>query len=96
MTDKEFLDVNEILKERIRLGIDIHPSDIELKRFQAIAKGIDSERYFTIYGCQSCVQALVKFVFENYKEMVTVFTLPDDVEEIVKPKNVKNGKAKSN
>lgn len=63
----EFLNANKFLKERIDLDIDIYPSDAELKTFQKIAKNIDKERYFTIYGCQSCVRELVKFVYENVK-----------------------------
>ena len=37
----------------------------DLKTFQTIAKTIDADRYFTIYGCQSCVRELVKFVYDN-------------------------------
>jgi len=63
----DFLEANRFLKERIDLDIDIYPSDAELKTFQKIAKNIDKERYFTIYGCQSCVRELVNFVYENVK-----------------------------
>ena len=72
----EFLIENAFLLERINAGIDIHPSDAELKTFQSMAKVIDADRHFTIYGCQECNQALVKFVFENYQDQ--------DV-EVVKP-----------
>lgn len=63
----EFLEQHKFLSERIELDIDIYPGDEELKKFQEIAKTIDKERYFTIYGCQSCVRDLVKFVYENVK-----------------------------
>lgn len=59
------LENNKHLIERISLGIDIYPSDGELKEFQQLAKQIDADRHFTIYGCQSCVKTLVKFVFDN-------------------------------
>jgi hypothetical protein len=63
----DFLEANKFLNERIDLDIDIYPGDDDLKTFQKIAKTIDAERYFTIYGCQSCVRELVKFVYENQK-----------------------------
>jgi len=61
----EFLEANKFLIERIDLDIDIYPGDDDLKTFQKIAKTIDAERYFTIYGCQSCIRELVKFVYDN-------------------------------
>ena len=66
--NNEFLIANSFLLERIGAGIDIHPSDAELKTFQAMAKVIDADRHFTIYGCQECNQTLVKFVYDNYVE----------------------------
>jgi len=63
----EFLSEHKFLAERIEIDIDIYPGDDVLKTFQKIAKTIDAERYFTIYGCQSCVRELVKFVYENIK-----------------------------
>ena len=66
--NNDFLIENTFLLERIGAGIDIHPSDAELKTFQAMAKVIDADRHFTIYGCQECNQTLVKFVYENYVE----------------------------
>lgn len=62
----EFLEQHKYLAERIELSIDIYPGDDVLKEFQKIAKTIDSERHFTIYGCQKCIQELVKFVYDNY------------------------------
>jgi hypothetical protein len=72
MNTKEFIQANQFLKDRIDQGIDIYPSDDEAKQFQTIAKTIDPERYFTLYGCQSCIVELVKFVFDNWKEVVKV------------------------
>lgn len=60
-----FLNEQRFLVARVAKGIDIHPSDQELKEFQKLAKRIDKDRYFTIYGCQDCVKALVKFVYDN-------------------------------
>jgi hypothetical protein len=59
----DFLEANKFLNERINLD----PGDEDLKTFQKIAKTIDAERYFTIYGCQSCVRDLIKFVYDNQK-----------------------------
>jgi len=63
----EFLSKHKFLFERVEMDIDIYPGDDVLKTFQKIAKTIDAERYFTIYGCQSCVRDLIKFVYENAK-----------------------------
>jgi hypothetical protein len=60
---------NQHLIEKINAGIDIYPSDGELKQFKALAKEIDPDRYFTIYGCQDCVKTLVKFVFDNQNKI---------------------------
>lgn len=67
MTDQQFLDSNAFLMERIDLGIDIYPSDSDLVHFKTIAKTLTNQ-HFTIYGCQECVVALVKYVYNNYKE----------------------------
>jgi hypothetical protein len=63
----EFLSEHKFLAERVEMDIDIYPGDDVLKTFQKIAKTIDAERYFTIYGCQSCVRDLIKFVYDNQK-----------------------------
>lgn len=62
----QFLEQNRFLIERVRMNIDIYPSDSELRTFKEIAKQYDPQRYFTLYGCQDCVRALVTFVFDNY------------------------------
>ena len=61
----EFLEKRYFMRERLELGIDVHPSDDEAREFQRLAKEIDPQRYFTLYGCQSCINSLVKFVFDN-------------------------------
>ena len=59
---------NKVWEAKSKAGIDVHLSDDEAKEFQAVAKLIDPDRYFTIYGCQECINTLVKFVFENQVE----------------------------
>lgn len=55
------------LYDRVKIGIDAHPSDIELEKFVALANEINPELNWTTKGCQSCVNELVRFVFENVK-----------------------------
>jgi hypothetical protein len=56
----------EYLYERVKIGIDAHASDIEIEKFIALAKEINPELDWAVRGCQSCVNELVRFVFENY------------------------------
>ena len=55
----------DYLFERVRLGIDVHPSEIEMNELVAIAQKISPNQDFTWKGCQSCVNYIVKFVDEN-------------------------------
>lgn len=57
----------QYLYDRVKIGIDAHPSDIELEKFIALAKEINPELDWAVKGCQACVNELVRFVFENYK-----------------------------
>jgi hypothetical protein len=57
----------QYLYDRVQLGIDVHPSDAELDQLVLLANEINSELQWTVKGCQSCVNELVKFVFENQK-----------------------------
>ena len=57
----------QYLYDRVKIGIDAHPSDIELEQLIELAKEINPELEWAVKGCQSCVQALVLFVFENKK-----------------------------
>lgn len=52
--------------QRVQLNIDVYLSNFEAKEYQRLAKEIDPQRYFTIYGCNDCIKTLIKFVFENY------------------------------
>lgn len=55
----------DYLFERVRLGIDVHPSEIEMNELVAIAQSISPNGDFVWKGCQSCVNYIVKFVDEN-------------------------------
>ena len=55
----------EYLFERVRLGIDVHPSEIEMNELVALAQKISPNGDFAWKGCQSCVNYIVKFVDEN-------------------------------
>jgi hypothetical protein len=55
----------EYLFERVRLGIDVHPSEIEMNELVAIAQKISPNGDFAWKGCQSCVNYIVRFVDEN-------------------------------
>lgn len=57
----------QYLYDRVKIGIDAHPSDIELDQFVSLANEINPELSWTVKGCQSCVNELVRFVFENQK-----------------------------
>jgi len=63
--NKDFLDSNKFLLARVNTNREIYPAEGVLLEFQKIAKTIDPIRHFTIYGCQECIQSLVKFVYEN-------------------------------
>ena len=75
---------NQLIRDRVNEGIDIHLSDDEAKDFQARAKLIDPARYFTLYGCQQCINTLVKFVFDN-----------EQPEPIVTPEIIPNAETES-
>jgi hypothetical protein len=55
----------DYLFERVRLGIDVHPSEIEMNELVALAQKISPNGDFAWKGCQSCVNYIVKFVDEN-------------------------------
>ena len=55
----------DYLFERVRLGIDVHPSENEMNELVALAQKISPNQDFTWKGCQSCVNHIVKFVDTN-------------------------------
>ena len=83
----QFLEDRRFLQERLAQGIELHLNDNELKEFQSIAKQYDKDRYFTIYGCQSCVQTLVSFVFDNYDKSLKDGSTKSTRKEKVHPKS---------
>lgn len=60
-----FLEERKFMYERLQLGIDLHPSDRELAEFQKLAKQIYPKFNTSVKGCQPCVNALIRFVFEK-------------------------------
>lgn len=65
MSDLEFLEERHNLYALVKEGIDVHPSKEEIEQFELLAKQIDPDRNFPWRGCQSCVNDLVKYVFDN-------------------------------
>jgi hypothetical protein len=55
------------LYERVKLGIDAHPSDNEVNQLISLAKEINPQLDWAVKGCQSCVKSLILFVFETKK-----------------------------
>jgi hypothetical protein len=72
----------DYLFERVRLGIDVHPSEIEMEELVSIAHKISPNGDFAWKGCQSCVNYIVKFVDENKNRL----------EDATKEKNTVNKK----
>ena len=60
-----FLKEREFLFDRVKAGIDVHPSQQELEQFEQLATQISPNGAFPWRGCQECVNHMVKFVFEN-------------------------------
>lgn len=61
MTDLQYL------YDRVKLGIDAHASEIEIQQLINEANLINPELQWVVKGCQSCVNELIRFVFENQK-----------------------------
>ena len=56
---------NQYLYDALLAGAPKEVCTADAKKLQEIAKTIDPDRHFTIYGCQDCMNALIKFCFEN-------------------------------
>lgn len=65
----EFLKDREFLYERVRAGVDVHPSEEDLSHFFTLAVSLSPHQDFTYKGCQECVNHLVKFVFDNQSRL---------------------------
>lgn len=59
------LDKFQYLYERVQAGVDVHPSELELLEMEELVKEIDPNVEFSWRGCQSCVNDMVKFLFQN-------------------------------
>jgi hypothetical protein len=57
----------QYLYDRVKIGIDAHPSDNEVKELISLAKEINPKLEWAVKGCQSCVKSLILFVFETKK-----------------------------
>ncbi len=57
------------LFERVNMGIDAHPSQAELEQLHTWATSISPNGDFSYRGCQSCVNYMVKFVFDNQSKI---------------------------
>lgn len=57
----------QYLYDRVKIGIDAHASDTEIQQLTSLANKINPELSWAVRGCQSCVNELVRFVFENKK-----------------------------
>lgn len=64
-----FLTDRIFLQERVEAGIDVHPSEEELVQFELMARTISPNGDFSWRGCQSCVNYMVKFVFDNQERL---------------------------
>ena len=64
---KEF----EYLFKRVLIGINVHPSDIEMEKLVDIAKTISPNGDFSWKGCQSCIAYIITFIFNNQSRLIT-------------------------
>lgn len=68
----EFLSENIELFNRVKAGIDVHPSEAVIEKYNAIAKELNPEIHWQLKGCQECVNALVNFVHTNINKGIPV------------------------
>jgi len=64
----QWLKSNQNIWDRQKIGNHKYLNDREKKQLQSIAKEIDPVRYFTIYGCDKCIQDLIRFVFCEFEK----------------------------
>jgi len=60
-----FLNDQLFLKERVDNNVDVHPSTAVIEQFENLALTISPKNDFSWRGCQSCVNHVVKFVYDN-------------------------------
>ena len=61
----DFLERMSFFYDRVKLGIDAHPTDAEMAEFYRLAKLISPNQDFSYRGCQKCVNHMIKFVYDN-------------------------------
>jgi hypothetical protein len=66
----EYLTQNIYIWEARKLQVNKHLSQIQAERFLEIAKEIKPDAQFQIRECQSCIDALVLFVFKYYEAAI--------------------------
>ena len=64
----DFLESQSFLYDRIKLGIDVYPSDSELEEFARLAKEYAPDQVFDYHSCKECRNALISFVYLNYNK----------------------------
>lgn len=85
----QFLQDRYFLYERVQKGIDVHPSDAEIEEFQKLAKQLNPNINTAVKGCQSCVNDLVKLVFDKQDTIIKRAKFPSQ-------KQVSDGTEKGN
>lgn len=65
--DIEYLTENIYIWEARKQQVCKHLSKAQAQRFQEIAKDIKPTAIFQLRDCQSCIDALVLFVFRHYE-----------------------------
>lgn len=75
----KFLQEQSFLYDRVKNGIDVHPSDAEVDEFVKRAKAIQPELDWAVKGCQECVNNVVKFVYDNQTKTVKKESFPKAV-----------------
>ena len=72
----QFLQDRHFMYERVKQGIDVHPSDWEIAEFQKLAKQLSPKINTAVKGCQSCVNDLVKLVFDKQSTIIKKTSFP--------------------
>ena len=89
----QWLKSNQNIWDRHKIGNHKYLNDREKKQLQSIAKEIDPDRYFTLYGCDKCIQALIRFVFEAFDKESTEIKQEDDsstIQRVIQNKPVED------
>ena len=65
--DVEYLTDNIYIWEARKQQVNKHLTTAQAKRFQEIALDIKPTAHFQLVDCQTCIDALVLFVFKHYE-----------------------------